>query len=80
MNIEQIVGLVTSANIIPFVLGILTSEATRRLFALALRSWGKGQVAAAAKTPELEDDASAKTKAEIAEVIAEAVEPPKKVQ
>lgn len=77
MNIEQIVGLVTSANIISFVLGILTSEATRRLFALALRSWGKGQLAAAAKTADKEDDASAQTKAEIAEVLAEAVEPKK---
>lgn len=77
MNIEQIVGLVTSANIIPFVLGILTSEATRRIFALALRSWGRAGVEAAAKTPSPDDDAAAKTKAEVAEVLAEAIEPKK---
>lgn len=77
MNIDQIVGLFTTANIIPFVLGILTSEATRRLIAIGIKAWGDKQVADAAKTPSKDDDAPAKAKQEVASIIADAVAPKK---
>ncbi len=77
MNIEQIVGLFTTANIIPFVLGILTSEATRRLVALAIRSWAAKQLAAAAKTPSTEDDDEARARADAAHILAGVIEPKK---